>query len=256
MTYSAVNKHGKFIGGGIGPGLKMRFEALQEGTGSLPLIKPEDYKDFIMRNAESPSLKTFEQQDTKSQMMGSVFTEMACKLRALVTEFLAATTGRDAEMNQISIDGDDEATKPVIALAGGDSPAFEALLRHEHGGVVQSTAFGSDDIVGKVIIHRQKYLIASGVNDALLTRMEEAAKAGLGRDEELRNMVTGLRVAKKFREPDYDGVDVYRGTIINCAPDHGRKFEEDAFKIRFDDGDSETMKLDELIGKTLHIQLA
>jgi type III pantothenate kinase len=41
ITYNYVNKYREFIGGGISPGMEMRFKALQTFTAKLPLIQAD-----------------------------------------------------------------------------------------------------------------------------------------------------------------------------------------------------------------------
>ena len=41
ITYNFVNKYKEFIGGGISPGMEMRFRSLHQFTAKLPLIKPD-----------------------------------------------------------------------------------------------------------------------------------------------------------------------------------------------------------------------
>ena len=41
ITYNFINQAHEFLGGGISPGLDMRFKALQTFTAKLPLIQPE-----------------------------------------------------------------------------------------------------------------------------------------------------------------------------------------------------------------------
>jgi type III pantothenate kinase len=41
ITYNYVNKYREFIGGGISPGMEMRFKSLHTLTAKLPLIKPD-----------------------------------------------------------------------------------------------------------------------------------------------------------------------------------------------------------------------
>ena len=43
ITYDFVNEKNQYLGGNIAPGLSMRFRALHEFTGALPLVKPEDF---------------------------------------------------------------------------------------------------------------------------------------------------------------------------------------------------------------------
>jgi type III pantothenate kinase len=41
ITYNYVNKYREFIGGGISPGMEMRFKSLHEFTARLPLVKAD-----------------------------------------------------------------------------------------------------------------------------------------------------------------------------------------------------------------------
>ena len=41
ITYNFINKNHEFLGGGISPGMEMRFKSLNTFTAKLPLIKPE-----------------------------------------------------------------------------------------------------------------------------------------------------------------------------------------------------------------------
>ena len=41
ITYNFVNKFNEFLGGGISPGLEMRFKAMHEFTAKLPIVKAD-----------------------------------------------------------------------------------------------------------------------------------------------------------------------------------------------------------------------
>jgi type III pantothenate kinase len=41
ITYNFVNRNHEFLGGGISPGMDMRFRSLQEYTAKLPLVKED-----------------------------------------------------------------------------------------------------------------------------------------------------------------------------------------------------------------------
>ncbi len=45
ITYDFINKEKEYLGGGISPGIGMRFRALHTFTGKLPLISCGDYPD-------------------------------------------------------------------------------------------------------------------------------------------------------------------------------------------------------------------
>ena len=41
ITYNFINKYNEFMGGGISPGLEMRFKSLHQFTAKLPMISPD-----------------------------------------------------------------------------------------------------------------------------------------------------------------------------------------------------------------------
>jgi type III pantothenate kinase len=41
VTYNYINKYNEFMGGGISPGMEMRFRSLHEFTAKLPLVKAD-----------------------------------------------------------------------------------------------------------------------------------------------------------------------------------------------------------------------
>lgn len=41
ITYNFINKYNEFLGGGISPGVEMRFKSLQTYTAKLPLIRKD-----------------------------------------------------------------------------------------------------------------------------------------------------------------------------------------------------------------------
>ncbi|HEX4849608.1 MAG TPA: type III pantothenate kinase, partial [Puia sp.] len=41
ITYNFINKYNEFMGGGISPGMEMRFKSLQTFTAKLPLVKAD-----------------------------------------------------------------------------------------------------------------------------------------------------------------------------------------------------------------------
>lgn len=50
ITYDLVSEKNQFIGGSISPGLEMRFKALNQFTGKLPLVSYQDDWQMIGRN--------------------------------------------------------------------------------------------------------------------------------------------------------------------------------------------------------------
>ncbi|WP_126245816.1 type III pantothenate kinase [Chitinophaga rhizosphaerae] len=56
ITYNFINKRGEFLGGGISPGIDMRFRALHAFTDKLPLVPAEAHYSFIGYNTRQSIL--------------------------------------------------------------------------------------------------------------------------------------------------------------------------------------------------------
>ncbi len=56
ITYNFVNNRGEFLGGGISPGIDMRFRALHAFTDKLPLVKAEEHYSFVGYNTRQSIL--------------------------------------------------------------------------------------------------------------------------------------------------------------------------------------------------------
>ena len=55
ITYDFVNTKGEYTGGGISPGMMMRFKALHGYTQKLPLVDPMETKIFHLVGTDTPS---------------------------------------------------------------------------------------------------------------------------------------------------------------------------------------------------------
>jgi type III pantothenate kinase len=56
ITYDIVTKNGEYLGGGISPGIRMRFQAMHTFTGKLPLVEPDDFDELIGRSTSESLL--------------------------------------------------------------------------------------------------------------------------------------------------------------------------------------------------------
>lgn len=89
ITYNFVNKFSEFLGGGISPGLEMRFRAMHEYTAKLPLIKPDWNFPLVGY-------------DTRTNMLSGVILGMSKEIDGIIdaykekyTEFNVLLTGGD-----------------------------------------------------------------------------------------------------------------------------------------------------------------
>jgi type III pantothenate kinase len=56
ITYDLITSKGEYLGGGISPGIRMRFQAMHTFTGKLPLVEPEDFDELIGRSTRESLL--------------------------------------------------------------------------------------------------------------------------------------------------------------------------------------------------------
>ena len=71
ITYDFLNKNGEYLGGGISPGIRMRFKAMHTFTGKLPLIEPDSFDDLIGRS-------------THESMLSGVYHGVIAEIRELI----------------------------------------------------------------------------------------------------------------------------------------------------------------------------
>ncbi len=99
LTYEFVTSGGQYIGGGISPGLKMRFRSLHENTKKLPLTEPKE-KFQLPANT------------TKSAIISGVQSGIIYEIDGIINEFRE-------QFNSLR-----------IVLTGGDSIFFEKKLKN------------------------------------------------------------------------------------------------------------------------------
>lgn len=99
LTYEFVTSGGQYLGGGISPGLTMRFRSLHENTERLPLVKPKE-KFPLPANT------------TKSAIVSGVQSGIVHEIDGIINEFRE-------QFNPL-----------IIVLTGGDSIFFEKKLKN------------------------------------------------------------------------------------------------------------------------------
>lgn len=98
ITYNYVNKYHAFIGGGISPGMEMRFKSLNAFTAKLPLVKPD--WNFPLAGY-----------DTRTNILSGVILGMAREIDGMI------------EAYQEKYDNFN------VLLSGGDAIHFTSLLK-------------------------------------------------------------------------------------------------------------------------------
>ncbi len=100
ITYNFLNKYHQFLGGGISPGMEMRFRSLKDYTAKLPLTERDWNFPLIGYN-------------TRTNITSGVILGMAKEIDGMIDAYSA----RYANFN--------------VLLTGGDSPYFAQLLKNK-----------------------------------------------------------------------------------------------------------------------------
>lgn len=98
ITHEFINAQGEYLGGGISPGIRLRFKALNAYTSHLPLIEPETI-DFLTGKS------------TKESILSGVMNGARVELDGIIKEYAEKYPGLK------------------VLLTGGDASAFEATLK-------------------------------------------------------------------------------------------------------------------------------
>ena len=118
ITYDFTNSKGEYLGGGISPGLVIRFKALNTFTSRLPLVKAVEMSDLVGRSTET------------SIQSGVI-------------------NGMSAEMDGIILRYQEKYPELKVILCGGDTSFFENRLK--------ATIFAAPELVlfglNSVLIH-------------------------------------------------------------------------------------------------------
>ena len=100
ITYDVVDADRNYLGGCISPGLKMRFEALNNYTDGLPLIEPNVEFDSVIGDSTTSAITSGVQNGIRFEILG------------FITEFIKNQTNTN------------------VILSGGDAIFFDTLLKN------------------------------------------------------------------------------------------------------------------------------
>ncbi|HYF32305.1 MAG TPA: type III pantothenate kinase [Chitinophagaceae bacterium] len=100
ITYNFINKYHEFLGGGISPGMEMRFKSLQTFTAKLPLIK-KDWNFPLVGY------------DTRTNILSGVLLGMAKEIDGTIDAYAE----RYGNFN--------------VLLTGGDTPHFVSHIKNK-----------------------------------------------------------------------------------------------------------------------------
>jgi type III pantothenate kinase len=118
ITYDFTNAQGEYLGGGISPGLEMRFKALNTFTSRLPLVKANETPELVGTS-------------TEASIQSGVINGIASEMEGLILRYQE----KYPELN--------------VILCGGDTSFFENRLK--------ATIFAAPELVlfglNSVLIH-------------------------------------------------------------------------------------------------------
>lgn len=247
ITYTALDKHGKIIGGGITPGISMRLNSMNEGTEGLPLITYDELLKEYAEKAlhEQRPLQTFSR-DTKEAMSVTILTEIAVNMRHVINLWLQKT-GLDKSQA-----GDFKNSKTPIVITGGSGEILTKLLEPEFGGLIESPHIDNQNYSIKwepSILHTGiaavlLYNVKRNYNTEKESKEDEVIEINTARKEDYEQYV-GSRVAKYFKQRQTDGDRIYRGDVVS----HEFRGGIPIYFVSYDDGDKEEMTLEKVQGK-------
>lgn len=116
ITYEFLNKAGEYLGGGISPGVRLRFKALNAYTNNLPLIEPQ-LVDFLIGSG------------TKDSILSGVMNGTRLEMEGIIREYAA-------QFEHLR-----------VLMTGGDAPFFESTLKSKIFAVPNLVLIGLNKIL-------------------------------------------------------------------------------------------------------------
>lgn len=101
ITYDLITADNVYLGGGISPGIQMRFKAMHTFTGKLPLIKPDfETKAKLIGD------------NTKRSILSGVHNGILCEVEGIINQY----TSQFPEL--------------IVVISGGDYKYFDKYLKN------------------------------------------------------------------------------------------------------------------------------
>jgi len=116
ITYDFVNHKNEYMGGGISPGIQIRFKSLKHYTGKLPLLKRQDI-DYLVGGSTDESILS------------------------------GVINGTVAEINGTVDRYKEDFPKVKVLLTGGDGPFFESYVKSDIFAVPNLVLYGLHKIL-------------------------------------------------------------------------------------------------------------
>ena len=230
MTWTATDaKTGNIRGGGIAPGLAMKFKALSQFTDKLPDL---DYSVVMERlercGQEKKAIKLYAD-NTNDAMITAVLRETGLLLAHIVRQWAKENSN-----------GPGKRTNPVtVCLTGGDAALYQKLLSSNRGYILQKDTHGLH-IPPEMKAVLEKNINHEGIGYLLLDKTTSGTKK-MTNEELARQNCIGQRVAI---EKDSK---LLRGSIVDVAP--ALMVKDDKYTVSLEDYTDSTLDVSQLCGK-------
>jgi len=244
MTYTATDKNGKILGGGISPGLTSKLNSLRQSTDSLPPLSHgqvyERMKEALNKKAPISTFAT----NTKEAMITSILSEIACWSRRVISQWMNTVGRSDSNKNKST--SYDNAQRLVL-LTGGDAEVLYQLLTKGAAGVLECKSSGNnkDPLMEEYAVTHTKHLIHYGIAAAIMKQhVIKLCNSQEYRDKimEENQSLIDQRIAKQHKSK------IIRGTIAKLTFSTTNRNEHDLLNIvvKYDTGEEEKVDMKEL----------
>jgi hypothetical protein len=237
LTYSALDGQGNVVGGGISPGISMRFRALFDYAPEedFPRIDWTNLRKKLNDHAREENRGQIKQSfiklfavDIEDGVVAGVISEVAVHVRNVVKQFLklvSPVVGADTSVEP-------PRTPATVLLEGHDNEFLLDLLSENASDICPLEPGVEIPKKPDVEYGCRKNLSAYGIQQLLATSMKN--RVGRDPDEDLRGQIIGLRGAR-FSTPDEETKppNPRRGSFVSIM--RGKTFEEDMFELLYDD---------------------
>jgi hypothetical protein len=226
VTYIAMDKESKLLGGGACPGIAIRCRTLFDYCSEdFPSIGFEKYKKITdTAKAEKKPISLFAS-NLEEGVIANATSEMAGQLRNIVKQFIK------------TVDGPSNTSPPKVIITGEDSDTeiIVQLLKENCSNLIVPEPDVAFPTSCKDMICVRKNMAAFGIQHILVANKKK--KAPQNPDDTLRENIIGLRAAMVIKKPStpQTAKKIHRGSIVRVIP--GKNFEDDTFIVLTDEGE-------------------
>jgi len=229
ISYIAMDKESKLLGGGAFPGMSIRCRALADYCGKgFPIIDYDTYKEITDKGPISLFAR-----DMEVGVVANATSEVAGQLRNIVKHFLKAVGPSD---------------KPAtVVMSGEETFMLEQLLKENCSNMVEVEPDVAFPPPSEVSFRSQKNIAFYGIQQLLSANKEE--KPPQNPDDEIREGLVGIRITT-FDLKSEDSKAMIRGSVDRVIV--GKTLEEDTFLVLLDGGGKVVLDLVQLYGTFIY----